>query len=53
MTVIQVPGEIPTGIGSICSKCIQPEPKNRYESISDVAEDLRLFVSGGDVRAVS
>ena len=39
-----VPG-IPRALDAIASKCLAPEPKDRYASAAYLAEDLRLFLA--------
>jgi WD40 repeat protein len=61
-TVLQVLGDEPVAVRrlqpktprdleTLCQKCLQKDPKKRYSSAVDLAEDLRRFQAGEPVRA--
>ena len=46
-----LPSGLPADLGAVVLRCLEKEPRARYDSARELAEDLRRFLDGESVRA--
>jgi WD40 repeat protein/tetratricopeptide (TPR) repeat protein/tRNA A-37 threonylcarbamoyl transferase component Bud32 len=51
VTVRQLQPQTPVDLATICHKCLQKEPRKRYASALELAEDCAAFLEGKPIRA--
>jgi tRNA A-37 threonylcarbamoyl transferase component Bud32 len=43
--------DVPRDLETVCLRCLQKRPAERYASAQELAEDLKRFITGGEVMA--
>jgi hypothetical protein len=51
VSVTSLQPNIPRDIETICHKCLRKEPRHRYQSASELADDVQSFLRGGPIKA--